>query len=264
MEKNIYLKDYLASRIISFNKTLDSGDYAKMYYRTNEDLVDDYLDTDFKDKKVLSVQASSDQLFTARYLEAKQVDTFDKNRLTLYYYYLRKWSIEYRHELYPNILEGNNKWLQELLKEVKPKTEMEQRALLFFRKHIQERTKIRELFFQDEYQQKGATLFQSAKDLEDCITQELRFRHLNLFVPLKELEQYDIVLISNILDWAKEEENLLKVAANNLSKLVKTGGVILCSNLVHRKKSTLEREREIFSPFFEKEEKKDTYIYHKK
>jgi hypothetical protein len=202
-------------------------------------------------------------MLTAHYLDAKQVDTFDKNRLTMYYYYLRKWSIEYRRELYPNILEDNN-WLKELLKDVKPKTEMEQRALLFFRKHVQDKTKIRALFFKDEYQQKGATLFQTAKDLEDCFSEDLRFRNINLFVPLGEMEQYDIVLISNVLDWAKEDKDLLQAAASNLSKLVKKNGVVLCSNLIFRKKSNLDKEEEIFSPYFEREAKEDTYIYHKK
>jgi len=79
-------------------------------------------------------------------------------------------------------------------------------------------------------------LVKSAKDLEVCLSQDLRFRNLNLFIPQKETEQYDIVLISNILDWAKEEEELIKTAATNLGKLVKKNGVVLCSNLVYRKK----------------------------
>ena len=36
MEKDIYLKDYLVSRIISFGKEIPG--YGKVYYRTNEDL----------------------------------------------------------------------------------------------------------------------------------------------------------------------------------------------------------------------------------
>ena len=79
-------------------------------------------------------------------------------------------------------------------------------------------------------------LAKSAKDLEVCLSQDLRFRNLNLFIPQKETEQYDIVLISNTLDWAKEEEELIKTAATNLGKLVKKNGVVLCSNLVYRKK----------------------------
>ena len=105
MSKCNLLKDYLASRVVADNKVLESDEYGKMYYRTNEDLVEAYLDTDFQGKEVLSVLASSDQVFTARVLEAKTVDAFDKNRLTLYYFYLRLWTLKYEKELYPHILE---------------------------------------------------------------------------------------------------------------------------------------------------------------
>ena len=75
---DIYLKDYLVSRIISFGKEIPG--YGRVYYRTNEDLDTIYRDLDFHKKKVLSVLASGDQVFTARYLGAEQVDSFDKNR----------------------------------------------------------------------------------------------------------------------------------------------------------------------------------------
>ena len=91
MDKDIYLKDYLVSRVISFGKEIPG--YGRVYYRTNEDLDTIYRDLDFHKKKVLSVLASSDQVFTARYLGAEQVDSFDKNRLTIYYYYLRKYDV---------------------------------------------------------------------------------------------------------------------------------------------------------------------------
>ena len=64
MKKDIYLKDYLASRVISFNKTLESPEYGKIFYECNEDLVDTLKGIDFNKKDVLSVLASSDQVFT--------------------------------------------------------------------------------------------------------------------------------------------------------------------------------------------------------
>ena len=53
MDKDIYLKDYLVSRIISFGKEIPG--YGRVYYRTNEDLDTIYRDLDFHKKKVLSV-----------------------------------------------------------------------------------------------------------------------------------------------------------------------------------------------------------------
>ena len=49
MKKDIYLKDYLASRVISFNKTLESPEYGKKFYECNEDLVDTLKEIDFKE-----------------------------------------------------------------------------------------------------------------------------------------------------------------------------------------------------------------------
>jgi hypothetical protein len=133
MDKDIYLKDYLVSRILSFGKEVPG--YGRVYYRTNEDLDTIYRDLDFYKKKVLSVLASSDQVFTARYLGASQVDSFDKNRLTIYYYYLRKWSIKYRNQLHPKVLKGNN-WLKKLLEVVKPTCEEEEKALQRGKRHV--------------------------------------------------------------------------------------------------------------------------------
>ena len=75
------LKDYLMSRVISFDKIVDADNYSKMYFKTNEDL--DYISDiiNFKNKRVLTVLASSDQLFLARTNMAKRIDTFDKNKL---------------------------------------------------------------------------------------------------------------------------------------------------------------------------------------
>ena len=104
------LKDYLVSRLISFGKTVDG--YGKLFYQTNEDLMDQYLDIDFQNKDVLSVLASGDQVFTSRLLDAKRTDAFDFNRLAIYYFYLRIWAIDYRDELYPRIIDGDNRWLK--------------------------------------------------------------------------------------------------------------------------------------------------------
>ena len=75
-------------------------DIAALYKNTNEDLTTIFKNINFKEKKVLTVQASSDQLFSSYILGAKEVDTFDSNRLTEYYYYLRKWCLEETKEFY--------------------------------------------------------------------------------------------------------------------------------------------------------------------
>ena len=130
MSKDLFLKDYLVSRMITFGKKVDG--YGQIFYQTNEDLIDPYLDVDFKDKKVLSVLGSGDQIFTSRYLEAETTDAFDFNRLSIYYFYLRLWSLQYRNQLYPKILDGDNTWLLSLLQMVKPRNNHE-KHLTFLR-----------------------------------------------------------------------------------------------------------------------------------
>lgn len=193
MEKDIFLKDYLVSRLISFGKEVDG--YSRIYYQTNEDLFDTYLDTEFEGKEVLSVLASSDQVLTARYLGASKVDAFDRNRLALYYFYLRIWSIEYKDELYPLILNGNRTWLKELLKLVKPRNEKEQKALEFFKRHINEHTRLENLFYDIDAQPKGDTIFRKPRELEDCTSPDLDFFDIDLFRDFYTETSYDILLI---------------------------------------------------------------------
>lgn len=50
----------------------------KIYFETNEDLDKIFKDIDFSDKDVLSVLASSDQLFKLNSLDTKSIETFDK------------------------------------------------------------------------------------------------------------------------------------------------------------------------------------------
>ena len=259
MEKNIYLKDYLASRIISFNKTLESPEYGKIFYECNEDLVDTLKGIDFTGKDVLSVLASSDQVFTARYLKAKRVDAFDKNRLTLEITVVNSDEINKTFsteiliktvdtkEIYNSGTLGykvlnNNNWLKTLLKEVKPQTEMEKRAYYFFQKHIEDKTILRNLFYDRDMQPVGRTEYQNAEELKEYKNSKLDFYELDLFEERKMPKQYDIVLVSNILEWARGDKEKLQKAARNLSEFTKKDGIVACSSLIFRKKEKLEED----------------------
>lgn len=262
MDKDIYLKDYLVSRIISFGKEIPG--YGRVYYRTNEDLDTIYRDLDFYKKKVLSVLASSDQVFTARYLGASQVDSFDKNRLTIYYYYLRKWSIKYRNQLHPKVLKGNN-WLKKLLEVVKPTCEEEEKALEFFKKHVSENTNFYNMFYEDHLdEEKGKTLYSKAVDLKSTIDMDMRFVDFDLFEETQVEDTYDIVLVSNILEWARGDKSKFTVARDNLSKILNPDGIVVCSNLINRSESTILSERSIFDENFICTEYAGGYVYHKK
>lgn len=261
MSDSMFLKDYLVSRMITFGKNVDG--YGKAFYQTNEDLIDQYLDVDFKDKKVMSVLASGDQVFTSRYLEAKTTDAFDFNRLSIYYFYLRLWSIQYRKELYPKILEGDNKWLISLLKMVKPRNEQEQKALKFFKLHIKEDSEIDKLFYDVYAQPEGRTLFTKPEELSDCLSPELMFYQLDLFKEFYLSTTYDIALISNILEWARNDHKKMKIAHENLSRLMNKDGVVICSRIIYRSPQEEQQERSIFEDF-DYEKTQSGYMYIKK
>ena len=257
-----YSKDYLVSRVISFGKKVDG--YSQIFYQTNEDLVDAYLDVDFKDKDVLSVMASGDHVLTSRFLEARKTDAFDCNRLTLYYFYLRLWALQYKKELYPKIMDGDNDWLEYLLRWVRPRNEQEARAKMFFSQHVQDDTVMYKLFYDEEMQPDGRTLFTKPEELSDCLSPELDFYHINLFEETHLPHTYDIALVSNIMDLTGVDPVKIHIAYENLDRFIRPGGSIICSRLIYRSKDEMEVEKRIFEKSFEFIPKDEGYVYQKK
>lgn len=74
--------------------------YAPVYPYTNEYLDKLYSNFDLYGKNVLTVAASGDQALYAYNQGARNVDLFDINCLTKYYYYLRIWLIKYFDTFY--------------------------------------------------------------------------------------------------------------------------------------------------------------------
>ncbi len=268
MTKEEMLKDYLVSRCMSQGKTVDG--YNRVFFKTNEDLIDAYLDIEFGDKEVLSVMASGDHVLTSDFLDAKKTDSFDMNRLTLYYYYLRIWSIEYMDRLYPKILledrllSGEDNWLKELLSMVKPRSEQERIAFNFFKQHALLETDLTPIFYDLEKQPDGHTLYTQASELRDCINPDIVFYHANLFDRVDINNEYDIVLLSNILDLAYNDKDKLIKARDNLKRLVRKDGHVICSRLLFKTKDEIEEEKEIFSDYFDYDQKESGYVYIKK
>lgn len=257
---NIYEKDYLASRVISFKNQVKG--YDCVYYKTTDNLID-LLDIDFYNKDVFTILGSTDHLLTARYLEANKVDSFDINRLTLYYFYLRIWTIKYTNELYPLVLD-NNEWLKELLLRVKPSTSMEKNALLFYKKHILKNTNFYNLFYDLNIQPEGKTIFTNCEELKDCVDSNINFYNYNILDRINHKHTYDILLISNILDWARNDTKRIEIAERNIYRLLNNNGIVVCTSLVNRSREIIEKEKEIFSDNFIYEKHDNSYCYIKK
>ena len=56
----------------------------------------------------------------------------------------------------------------------------------------------------------------------------------------------------------------LETARENLRKLTREDASVICSNLVYQTPQKKKQQEEIFSPYFEREEKPYSYIYHRK
>ena len=69
--------------------------YATIYFHSNERSKEIFSEINVKNKDVLTVLGSGDQAFYLYDNGAKSVDMFDKNKLAIYYYYLRTWVIVY-------------------------------------------------------------------------------------------------------------------------------------------------------------------------
>jgi len=113
-------------------------DYARIYTRSNENLPALFSNFSVKDKDVLTVLASSNQYFSAYYLGAKSVDTFDVNYLAEFYWYLRYWLIEYKNTYFfdKEEIKRSNCWLRNSLNCVTCRSEGESRAYRYWRKTV--------------------------------------------------------------------------------------------------------------------------------
>ncbi len=254
---NIYERDYLASRAISKGYDLKDLGYDHVYYQNNELILNDLLNYLYDDKNILSVLSSADQVLTFRALGARCVDTFDFNRLTIYYYYLRKWSIKYMNDLYPNIYDNN--YLKILLSKVIPSDNNEKKALDFYKRHLKDNTNLVKLFYDIDLQPKGESAFSNAKMASKFVDDKLIFYNLDLFNKDNNINNtYDYIFISNILEWARDDINKLKIARDNLNKLLNNNGIVLCSKLIN---NNINREKEIFDNNFIYDEEDDHKLY---
>ena len=221
-----------------------SDEYSPLYFSTNEPINELFSSVGIEDKEVLTVLASSDQYFYSCFYNAKSIDTFDKNRLTIYYYYLRKWEIEYLDRFYPDKkMLRNHKHIHELLQKVKPESEEETDAYQFW-----------DNFIRRSFPFSNSALFYFSNNTKSTTIEDLNsiksymnrhpfsFEVMDIFEPLERDKQYDIIILSNILEYCGIDK--FEACRDNLLRLLRDDGIILCSNVI-KPAYPVEKKREL-------------------
>lgn len=242
-----YEKDYWN---LYFHK-ISHHTYARIYEKTNEHLNKILTRFDFADKDVLSVMGSSDHPFSAYYLGAKNVDTFDNEYLTYYYFYLRKWIIL----LHNRRMFINFKLISECIAHAEG--EEEKNAAAFWKlilNNFSERD-IKGLFYPQSYEW-DTPFDEDEKTLSNILKdKKANFHEWDLFKEINVDKQYEIIILSNMLEYLQYNDELMKVASQNLDNLLKPNGIIISINL----RGYNYGQRHEFNKYFEYVEGKKAY-----
>lgn len=226
--------------------------YDMIYANSNESLDMLFSNVDFKDKDALTVLSSSDQLFNILVRGARKVDTYDINKLTKYYFYLRKWNIIYNNEYsMPSKITGE--FIFNLLSKVNVKSFNEEEAYIFWKTFIYKYPSYlyRYLFnTSSRVYTIDSIVFNDLRD--KLFNYDLDFKCLDLSDEVDIEKKYDFIITSNISEYFCDDEEQIIRYRDNLYKLLNKEGKVVCSHLMDRYTSVAERR--IFKQFFSREE----------
>lgn len=244
-------RDYMAARFITKGIPVDG--YGKLYYCANENVLKAIKNLDIRDKSVMTVLASSDQLFYFHSLGAKEVDTFDFNQLTKYYYYLRKWSIKYKGQLVPEYLTNNDYVrVRDLLSSVRVDENNvdEKDALAFWKRHLDNRTDFSKMFHKNylHYDEKY-----NLEEVRQAVDKPFNFRFLDMTKEAEHDKTHDFVYLSNIIEWYQTDKEKLVNIKKNLLKMIPEDGTVLCTSFFGDDGSVTPQVRIVFDEEFERQ-----------
>ena len=205
----------------------------RLYFATNELASEIIGSFDIKDKDVLTVLGSGDQAFHFYNNGARKVDVFDINRLAIYYYYLRRWTITYLKMSYPPF-NFDGTFILDLLSHVVPRDDKEQNAILYWKEiaSLLKKTNIdsKKLFHYSIYTKYDESIFDNT-NLEQILNEDsFSFYNFDIARIINSLKKYDVVYVSNIADYV-DKSGTFDNYKQNLKKLIKKDGIIICSSI---------------------------------
>ena len=215
--------------ILVMNEQFEEN-YERLYFQSNELLHKIFSNFDLEGKDVLTVAGSGDQAFHCYKNGAKSIDLFDKNPLTIYYFYLRRWVVEYLNLFYPD-KSFTSKDIKRLLKKVIVRSDYENDSIEYWEKLIKEKDfRFTKLFWKDLVQQKQSNDFNDLFLIKNRLSDNFSFYNLDITKYLISNKKYDVIITSNISDYYGNAFTLAGYE-DNLKGMLKDDGIIVCSNL---------------------------------
>lgn len=233
-----------------------------VYAFTNEALNQYMKNYDFEGKSVLASLGSGDFALNAYLLGATEVETFDINQYTYYFYQLKKALImKYNYEDFCNLIRNP----QDIFKEFSEfKQFLDSESIAFF-EHLLEVYKgdvvallnkvyidkigeakhqwnksntfdtTEEFFliaqYKNYYLQSGENYNRLKEQLSKHLNDEFYFANLYEFIPQK---RYDIVYLSNIGDYSKSEEEFKEFVIQLKERILNENGIIIVVSITNQ------------------------------
>ena len=225
---------YKSINVVNSNMLYVESKYNTLFFSTNENLDKLFSKIDVNGKNVLSVLGSGDHAFHLYNNGSSSVDVFDVNKLTIYYYYLRIWSIIYLKKYYLS-LDNLSSEVMQVLSAVNINSPIEQDVYNFWINILKsvDNSFLYKLFH-DVYD--GDLSKNNITDLDKLVgilkeKDDFSFYNIDISKKVKINKKYDVIVTSNISDWIVALEGELKVYKDNLLRLLNDDGIILSSNV---------------------------------
>lgn len=233
-------------------KSIDLKKYRPIYLFTNENIKAITDNISFKDREVLTVCSSGDQIFNMLLAGSKSIDSFDINIFTKYFYYLKEaaiLSLSY-HEFFEffipsKMLIRNKVFSKDLFSKLESNIRNKEASFFWntlFEIYEGKKLYYSNLFILDRYPKNTYMKCNSYLTDEDKYndlkkrlnTYQLSFKRIDISSEVaKKLDQkkYDIIYLSNILDTLDISTELsyakkIKEIVIDLKKHLYSNGVI--------------------------------------
>lgn len=214
--------------------------YDSLYLSSNEKFDQLFSMFDFKDKDIFSIIGSGDQSFYFYNQGARQVDLYDINIVSIYYYYLRLWCIKYLGDLYPKI---SIDYVNKLLSKVKVNSSEEKNVYNFwkcFLNSIKYDYEFNTLFFLGNHPMLEKYITDVSNLDKILSSKDLNYIVMDIAHPVNVDKKYDVVYVSNISEYIKGGHSFY-IYSDNLNRLLKDNGVVIGSNIMDYSPSDCEK-----------------------